>query len=83
MCLTVRPAELRRKKRTPSVEMIPYAESQRRDATPDGCRDEAMARRKAQRRGRAVKSKGRGNPSKTAKTDATFHDGKRRREGGR
>ena len=50
MCLTVRPAELRRKKRTPSVEMIPYAESQRRDATPDGRRDEAMARRKAQRR---------------------------------
>ena len=66
------------RKRTLSGELITYAGSQRRDAHSDGRRDDAMARTKAQRK----KSNGRCNPSKTANTDATFHDGKRRREGG-
>ena len=48
--LSIRVAKLGREKRTLSGKLIMYAGSQRRNAQSDGCRDEAMARKEAQRK---------------------------------
>ena len=67
--------------RTDSELSIMNAESHLKDASSEGRRDDAIARRNAALFSKSLSESDAGGSA--AKTDATSHEGKARREGGR